>query len=99
MMGFLRPWIFVRRVPQAFLKLICVIDSVLFLSGLELLCGLEGLFLLFGLFQRLLVLGSGKLPPPHPRRVFNFVLAREMGSLVVCLSLSTPSAIYVHPVG
>ena len=30
-----------------------MIDSVLFLSGLELLCGLEGLL-------RLLVLGSGK---------------------------------------
>ena len=47
-----------------FFRLICVIDSVLFLSGLELLCGLEGLFLLFGLLQRLLALGSGKLPPP-----------------------------------
>ena len=66
-----------RRVPQAFrffFRLICVIDSVLFLSGLELLCGLEGLLLLFGLLQRLLVLGSGKLPHPT-RRVFNFVLA------------------------
>ena len=37
-----------------------MIDSVFFLSGLELLCGFEGLFLLFGLLQRLLVLGSGK---------------------------------------
>ena len=41
-----------------------MIDSVLFLSGLELLCGLEVLFLSLGLLQPLLVLGSGKLPPP-----------------------------------
>ena len=103
-MGFLRPWIFVRRVPQAFrffFRLICVIKSVLFLSGLELLCGLEGLFLLFGLLQRLLVLGNGKFPPPPPPpgEYLTLFSPREMGSLVVCLSLSPPSAIYVHPVG
>ena len=35
---------------------------------------------------------------PTPSEYLTLFSPREMGSLVVCLSLSPPSAIYVHPV-
>ena len=51
MVGFLRPCIFVMRVPQVFrfLRFICLMDNVSFLSYLELQCGFRSLlwFLLF----------------------------------------------------